>query len=657
MKKLLDIGSYFQNTFEPSIQILTLGGEHNSLEKRASVMSEAYNFASTMKPVEGHTYILVIAMGAGEYYGPNKNGDYFPEADLKKQYLNFETKYIKNPETGNNEINDGALFYKHHKNKAHKGDPWFGTVHKAFYNERMHRVELIIDIHHEREGAQELIDKVHSGGDFSVSMGVNIPYDTCVICKNKASKTEDYCDHLKYELNRTRPDGLRVYAVNGWYDYQKHPKALNFFDISYVFRPADKTGFMLKKVAMHTFQEETIGSAEAYNKFASHQEKVAELRKLSEITKYFEGQPVAVKDSSSPQLKVISRNPAIFENVVNQMQLLSPEHREKLSKFPMKDILASLSAMGIMLTTPEFIQMVVLKKTGKHIDMDTIRQCCQDQSKIFEELANDPEVIDELEEKMDMFSKGEVKPEIQEAVSDIKESRDLSDEGFAKKAAVSFLRSSLDYQSGPFGDNRGIEDTETVTNPVTGKRYVASMGAIDEAKDVQRTTDLAKMIGSAALLGGTYAYLRSLKSKLAPAVGIGALALGAKHLYDAYKNEGPGDYFMTESGMKIPSSTSMYEKGASEKTAGLEQIAAKYGPTARSYATFAPGVGSYLGNKYYENRLKSGTAGTYRTELEKHMDNLGRIAYEHPFLSAAGGMTAGHLGLNALSSIRKLLGK
>jgi hypothetical protein len=665
MKKLLDIGPYFAHTYEPSIQLLELGGTHNSLEKRANEMSEAYSFASSMTPKEGHTYILVIAMGAGEYYGPNKNGDYFPEEDLKLQYKNFETKYKLNSATGKNEINEGALFYKHHKNKPHKGHPWFGTVHKAFYNENMHRVELIIDIHNEREGAQELVDKVHSGGSFSVSMGVNIPYDTCCVCKNRASKMEDYCDHLKYELNRIRPDGTRVYAINGQYDYKKKPKALNFFDISYVFRPADKTGYMLKKVAMD-YGMDTTGSAEAFAKQASDQEKVAQLLKLSEITKYFEGQPIAVKDSDNHQLKVINRNPAIFENVVSQMQELSPEHLDKLSQYPMGDILATLSDLGIMITTPEFVQLVVKKKTGELIDLDTLRQVCKDQSQIFQELADNPDMIDELQEKMTMLKTGSFKEDIREIVEDIRESRDLSPAGFAKKASVSPLRSNLGWheRGNPWGDNLGMHHTESLTDPATGKKYVASMGSIDEARNQRRLEDLAKIAGGAALLGGAYHFLRSKKGIIGPAIGVGSLALGAKLLYDKFKKDKQQDFYTTDSGMQVPINTALYEKTSQEKEAffrkkptGMEAFAKKHGPAARSAATFGPGLAAMLGHKYYENRLKSGTAGTYRTELERNMDNLGRIAYEHPILSTAGGMAAGHLGLNVLKSARKMLGK
>ena len=77
--------------------------------------------------------------------------------------------------------------------------------------------------------------------------------------------------------------------------------------------------------------------------------------------------------------------------------------------------------------------------------------------------------------------------------------------------------------------------------------------------------------------------------------------------------------------------------------------------------TATPMLGSYMGKKYYEDRLNTGTAGTYRTDAEKYMDNAGRIAYTHPVLTAGAGVVGGHLALNSGEAIakaaRKLLGK
>lgn len=68
----------------------------------------------------------------------------------------------------------------------------------------------------------------------------NILVHNCSICGNKAKQTEDYCDDLKFNMNKILPDGRKVRAFN--------PNPI-FFDISEVTRGADSTAFTLKKVA------------------------------------------------------------------------------------------------------------------------------------------------------------------------------------------------------------------------------------------------------------------------------------------------------------------------------------------------------------------------------------------------------------------------
>ena len=85
-------------------------------------------FIDNLDPESSKVYVLVSAMGAGEHWGPNKNGDFFPEQSLIKQYPTFYN----------------AKVFKHHINKdqAHS----FGDVVFSGWNPRMKRVELIIAV-------------------------------------------------------------------------------------------------------------------------------------------------------------------------------------------------------------------------------------------------------------------------------------------------------------------------------------------------------------------------------------------------------------------------------------------------------------------------------------------------------------------------------
>lgn len=174
-------------------------------------------------------------MGAGEYYGSNRNGDYFPEAQLIRWHKTFETS--------------PAHLFRHHVNK----DPAkaIGKVIFSYYNHRMHRVELIVEA--SKTLAADEYYKITELGQYpATSMACNTPFDVCSICGNKAHTRNEYCTHLTTQLNTLYPDGRKVMALN--------LGPLKFFDISIVIRPADITSSVLEKVANH---QGVISSVEA----------------------------------------------------------------------------------------------------------------------------------------------------------------------------------------------------------------------------------------------------------------------------------------------------------------------------------------------------------------------------------------------------------
>lgn len=184
-------------------------------------LNEIQQFIGGLQPDPRYLYLHVIAMGAGEYYGCNKNGDYFPERSLKMYHHTFE---------------QNAKVFKEHANKP--GDPDYGFVPKSWYNPEMHRVELILAVDKEKD--PETVIRIERGELPEVSMGCKVPHDVCSICGNKAVKKADYCDHIANNNKRVYPDGRQAYMLN------LQP---TFFDISFVRRRADKIAFTLRKVA------------------------------------------------------------------------------------------------------------------------------------------------------------------------------------------------------------------------------------------------------------------------------------------------------------------------------------------------------------------------------------------------------------------------
>jgi len=181
------------------------------------------DYLSKIDQKKNHAYLHVIAMGAGDFYAENSNGDFFYEKDLKDYYKTFET---------------AGVFIQHFNKDPSKS---IGKVLKAIYNDDMHRVELIIEI--SKKKAPDIYNSIARGDRMKVSMGVKVPQEMCSYCGaiTKGS-IANRCDHLKYEMHQQKENGQIVYAIN--------IPPMNFFDISIVRKPADTQGHALfQKVA------------------------------------------------------------------------------------------------------------------------------------------------------------------------------------------------------------------------------------------------------------------------------------------------------------------------------------------------------------------------------------------------------------------------
>ncbi|TMJ00828.1 MAG: hypothetical protein E6G97_18005 [Alphaproteobacteria bacterium] len=85
----------------------------------------------------GEVPVHVLAVGATEFWAPNKNFDGFMEKACRKHHHTFE-KYAK-------------WFYDH---KNSSGSPHYGLVKKSVYNPEMHRVELVVALNGNEEIAR-----------------------------------------------------------------------------------------------------------------------------------------------------------------------------------------------------------------------------------------------------------------------------------------------------------------------------------------------------------------------------------------------------------------------------------------------------------------------------------------------------------------------
>ena len=337
--KKFSLGSVVEETGEARIKLANF----DELREQGSDIA---SFISTFKPDPGYVYLHVIAMGAGEYYGCNINGDYFPEKDLIERHHTFVTN---------------AKVFKEHDNKP--TSPSYGHVVFSWYNPKMHRVELILAI--DKVKGKEFVDRQARGEQLEVSMGCRVREDVCSICGHKARKRADYCEHILRDKRKIYPDGRQPYMIN------YNP---TFFDISIVRRRADKIAYVLEKVAS---RDTTISSLNAqafdeldslipfaeppqvfdidedFEKTANVEKKAPDLDKLAMI-----------KRIQSEAVKVLNTG---LEETMPLLEATEPDLPPALldtmaKKHRLEDIMTTFTVNAIPMKPEEFTRIIIVKR-------------------------------------------------------------------------------------------------------------------------------------------------------------------------------------------------------------------------------------------------------------------------------------------------------
>ena len=326
MDKLLDSQSFFQ---EDEMQVRLLFQEDGGLTKEAAA-AEIDDFVKAIKPREGFFYLHINAMGAGEWYGSNRNGDYFPESQLIKWHKTFETS--------------PAHVFRHHVNK----DPAIaiGKVIFSYYNPRMHRVELVAEVDKTKASAE--YSRIMAGDFPMTSMACHTPFDVCSVCGNKATSRSMYCEHLNNHLNELLPDGRKVMSLN--------VGPLKFFDISIVIRPADVTSSVLQKVASDVSAIGSVEQAEMEGVQFEGRVKSASLKKIAvekvaDLIKHIDGEVAAGAENLD----------TILDRVVDPDMDIIPV----LCQYSVEDLANAFAELGIS-PSLEFLATLLVSKGAGH---------------------------------------------------------------------------------------------------------------------------------------------------------------------------------------------------------------------------------------------------------------------------------------------------
>lgn len=193
---------------------------------RKRLASDGFATDEGWRPRPGYLYTVVRAISARV----NQNWDGWPSEELKKSYKTFIGK---------------PCFVNHENHDPTKAR---GVVVAARYVENgMDKyIEVVQEIDAER--FPKLAHEIKTGGLDSVSMGAEAGFTICSYCHNKATDLDDMCDHVRNHKGKTltRFD-KRTGKKEDVLVFESCHK-ISFFELSYVFEPADETAVASKVV-------------------------------------------------------------------------------------------------------------------------------------------------------------------------------------------------------------------------------------------------------------------------------------------------------------------------------------------------------------------------------------------------------------------------
>jgi hypothetical protein len=537
VKKIIELDDYFP-TGEPTVQTVLTWNNGRSVDtsRITKYASAALDYIKAVAPEPGKTSLLLNALGAEETYGPNRNGDGFPEfpvpargkiasmdrkwyvppgEELTHHYASFE----KNP----------AHAFKHHANR----DPSkaSGVVKKAFWNPRMHRVELLVSVDNDKD--PEWVKRASDGEFVPVSMGCRIKRDVCARCGNEAPTRADYCDHVKFAMNAVDENGFKDYV---------HNPSPDFFDISRVFRPADRTGYTLKKVAYVHEVRLSADLGEIAERLAL---KSSAVQKLSDIDKVIRAEPLASSTLTPDERSFIVK---FRDHASPKLASAEAINTNQLLMYPLGEVLSAAASNGVVFKDAEFIALATTKLAGKMLRLSPVivAKIAAAARWSLDTFAERPELLDELIDS-GVLEASKTASALAPFFAHIREKRAYVGEMLYRRLVP---------------EGVGLRPDAAPTTDVLHTQYGdTTRGAALDAQDAVTRAHIGKVLGGTGLLLGGYKALTAFPSmrkyKLPLAIGAGALGMSTLP-------KRPGGMMRTEEGIDIPDITELAPKTASQ---------------------------------------------------------------------------------------------
>lgn len=338
------------SSFDPIVgvgaEIIRREGE---LTKQAStIFGMEYD---DLKPDDKSVGIHVVALGDAEHYGMNRNGDLF----TKKACENYHDTFVKH----------GHVF-RHHMNK--QAEKAIGKIAASAYNEPMGRIELFI--HADKEKAAPELERLEKEGEIPVSMACKVDHDRCSICgaMRKQAGDEHECDHVANHLGEQMDDGRKVGTFND------EPQ---FFDISFVGRPADRIAWNLKVAS--ALDLDSVKYAE-YEGVTAPDELACETeisrRKLGYLKDIAELQDSYVGWTTKQASIVTARDGYLYAFRKVASSQLADGTISRLRELPIRHAMGALAQHGVIMDVPTFFKYATGDDYDKVVKpyMDQVRK-------------------------------------------------------------------------------------------------------------------------------------------------------------------------------------------------------------------------------------------------------------------------------------------
>jgi len=369
------------------------------IKQASNLRPDVESFVSKIRGDNNELWILVHAIGAGEIWGPNRNGDLTLENALNTPPLQW---------TGNPELDRAisvkhpfgwptyynAHVYAHHVNKDPKRK--IGDVAFVSWDPTMKRVELVLRLYRDladKFGGSWAIKRMDRGDPIDVSMGMRVPFDLSEVETDwpkyyTALKTydpaihkspgqavlmyhrrdpihglaitrKDYTDLVRHRMGEILPDGQKVCVRNTF------PR---FFDISVVIVGAERPAKLLWKMASKCEVDGVKCAGRCKKGDCDHRRPPSGALVYERAQKM--NKTAGDKKSSFAKRSDIDKktpsdfNPKAVAGVTDAEEKLPQTLLDAMSRRTAQEALSTSALMGIKLKPEEF-QHVILKIMGK----------------------------------------------------------------------------------------------------------------------------------------------------------------------------------------------------------------------------------------------------------------------------------------------------